>query len=424
MIEIIAITIQFFILHLFFSTPLNTHNYKKLKLQLPLNYFDIIFCNVIFHFLFFLLISFFKINLLIYFITIISLSVVNNFVLLKKKLLQSIDIYIIIFPVICLSIFFAIAHHSILGWDGLAHWFWKVNFFYQNQDMENYKNLPLSQYPHLGSYIWSFFWKNSLLNYEYIGRLFIPYIYVVSLLTICMDIKNKLYGILFIILLLSVSYDIFLFSGYQEYITFAYICFLSKLIFLDKKNYNDKLFSDAVILIGSFCILWIKQECFFYVVFLNFCYVSFVKIKNSEKILFSIILIFLLTLYLLIEKKIKGEVGYQAKLDLTNLEKFKELNLITTYIIAITKHIIIAFFRYPILIFNILILFFIPLQNKNEYRFMLFFFLLNFTFLYTIYSIHPAPLEEMLPNTVDRLLFQISGIGIIFMGRWVNKINN
>jgi len=424
MIEIIAITLQFFIFHLFFSTPLNTLNYKKLNLQLSLNYFDIIFCNIIFHSFILLIISFLKIDLLVYFITILIISLVSNFSWLKKKLFQDINIYTIIFPVICLSIFFEIAHHAVLGWDGSAHWFWKVNFFYQDQDIESYKNLPLSQYPHLGSYLWSFFWKNSLLNYEYMGRLFIPYIYVVSLFAICMDIKNRLYGILFIILLLSASYDIFLFSGYQEYITFAYICFLSKFIFSDKKNYNDKLFSDTIILIGSFCLLWIKQECFFYVIFLNFCYIFFVKNKNSEKIIFSTILIFLLMLYLLIEKNFKGEVGYQAKLDLSNLEKFKELNLVAIYIIEITKHIMIAFFKYPILILNILLLFFNPLQNKNEYRFILVFFLLNFIFLYGVYSIHPAPLEEMLPNTIDRLLFQISSIGIVFMGRWVNKINN
>ena len=426
MIEIIAITVQFFIFHLFFSTPFNTHNYKKLKLQLSLNYFDVIFCNIIFHSFIFLLISFFKINLLVYFITILTISLITNFSFLKKNILQSINIYIIIFPVVCLSIFFEIAHHAILDWDGLAHWFWKVNFFYQNQDMENYKNLPLSQYPHLGSYIWSFFWKNSLFNYEYIGRLFIPYIYVVSLLTVCMDIKNKLHGILFIILLLSASYDIFLFSGYQEYITFAYICFLSKFIFLDKKNYNDKLFSDAIILIGSFCLLWMKQECFFYVIFLNFCYIFFVKNKNSEKISFSIVLTFFLILYYLIEKNLKGEVGYQVRFDLSNLEKFKEINLVATYIIEITKHIMIAFFKYPILVLNILLILFttFPKQNIKEYYFILFFFLLNFIFLYAIYFIHPSTLEEMLPNTVDRLLFQISSIGIVFMGRWVNKISN
>ena len=365
MIEIFAIILQFFILHLFFSTPFNLNNYKKLNLQLSLNYFDVIFCNIVIQIFILLIISFLNINLLVYFLLILTISLVTNFNFLKKNLRQSINIYTIIFPVICLSIFFEIAHHAILDWDGLVHWFWKVNNFYQNQDIGNIKNLPLPQYPHLGSYLWSFFWKNSLFDYEYIGRLFIPYIYVVSLFTVCADIKNRLFGILFIILLVSASYDIFLFSGYQEYITFAYICFLAKFTFLEKKNYYDKVFSYALILIGSFCLLWVKQECFFYVIFFNFCFVFFTKNKKSEKIYFTITIFFLIILYLLIEKKLKGDIGYQVKFDLSNLKKFIEIKLIAVYIIEITRHIIIAFFKYPIIIFNIILLFFTTFLLKK-----------------------------------------------------------
>ena len=150
------------------------------------------------------------------------------------------------------------------------------------------------------------------------------------------------------------------------------------------------------------------------------------KNKNLEKIYFTIIFFFLIILYLLIEKYLKGNIEYQVKFDLSNLKKFKEIELIAIYIIEITKHIIIAFFKYQIFIINIFILFFINLkiQKNNGYRFILFFFLLNFIFLYIIYFIHPSTLEEMLPNTVDRLLFQVSSIGIVFMGRWVNKISN
>ena len=168
MIEIFAITFQFFILHLFFSTPFNLNNYKKLNLQLSLNYFDIIFCNIILQIFIVLIISFLKINLFFYFLMVLIISLITNFSFLRKKLFQSVNIYTIIFPIVCLSIFFEIAHHAILDWDGLEHWFWKVNSFYQNQGIENIKNLPLPQYPHLGSYLWSFFWKNSLFNYEYI----------------------------------------------------------------------------------------------------------------------------------------------------------------------------------------------------------------------------------------------------------------
>jgi hypothetical protein len=373
-----------------------------------------------------LIISFLNINLFAYFLIILSISLIANISILGKNIANTINIYKILFPIICLSIFFEIAYNAKLEWDGLAHWFWKVNNFYQNQDISNIKNLPLSQYPHLGSFVWSFFWKNSISSYEYIGRLFVPYIYIVSLFAVCTDIKNKLFGVIFILTIISSSYDIFLFGGYQEYITFAYICFITKLIFLDKNNYIDKLFSYALILIGSVCLLWIKQECLFYVIFLNFCFINFIN-KRSEKIIYFLILFFSIVISIMIEKNIKGTVQFQTQFNISNLEKFKDIGLITKYIIEITKHIIIAFFKYPILILNIFVFLFcfdMQKQSKKKFQFMLFFFLLNFTFLYIIYFLHPAPLSEMLPNTLDRLLFQISSIGVVFMGRWTNEIKN
>jgi hypothetical protein len=426
MIEIITIIIQFFTLHLFFSTPFNLVNYKKLNLKFSLNYFDIIFCNIILHIFILLIISFLNINLLGYFLIILFISLITNISLVLKNLTTALNIYKILFPIICLSIFFEISYNAKLEWDGLAHWFWKVNNFYQNQDISNVKNLPLSQYPHLGSFVWSFFWKNSISNYEYIGRLFIPYIYIVSLFAICSDIKNKLFGLLFILIIISSSYDIFLFGGYQEYITFAYICFLTKLIFIYKNNYNDKLFSYALILIGSISLLWVKQECLFYVIFFNLCFINYIS-KRSEKIVYFLILFFSVILSILIEKNIKGTVQFQTQFNFLNLEKFKELNLLYIYIIEITKHIIISFLKYPILILNLLIFLFylrIKKQSKKEFQFILFFFLLNFIFLYAIYFLHPAPLAEMLPNTLDRLIFQISSVGIVFMCKWTNEIRS
>ena len=145
--------------------------------------------------------------------------------------------------------------------------------------------------------------------------------------------------------------------------------------------------------------------------------------KKLEKFYYFIALIFIIILYFFIEKNIKGSIEYQTKINLSNLEKFKELNLIMIYISQITKHVLIAFFKYPILIFNLIILSitFFKDQNRNNYKFLLLFFSLNLFFLYTIYFLHPASLDEMLPNTVDRILFQISSSGIIFMGKWVNK---
>jgi hypothetical protein len=161
-------------------------------------------------------------------------------------------------------------------------------------------------------------------------------------------------------------------------------------------------------------------------VIFNLCFVNYIS-KKSEKIIYFLILFFSVIVSILIEKNIKGTVQFQTQFNFLNLEKFKETGLIYMYITEITKHIIISFLKYPILILNLLVFFFylkIKKQSKKEFQFILFFFLLNFIFLYAIYFLHPAPLAEMLPNTLDRLIFQISSIGIVFMSKWTNNIRN
>ena len=85
MTEIFLIFLQFLILHLFFSTPLNIENYKNLNFNFSFNYFDIIFFNIVIHLFILLILSFLKINLLAYFTLILIISLITNFNLLKKK---------------------------------------------------------------------------------------------------------------------------------------------------------------------------------------------------------------------------------------------------------------------------------------------------------------------------------------------------
>ena len=45
-------------------------------------------------------------------------------------------------------------------------------------NFSNLSNVPgVVAYPHLGTYGWGLLWKNSLVDYEYTGRIFYIYIY-------------------------------------------------------------------------------------------------------------------------------------------------------------------------------------------------------------------------------------------------------
>ena len=51
------------------------------------------------------------------------------------------------------------ANELEFGWDAKFFWFLKTINFYQNNDLLSLSKLPATDYPHLGVYIWSFFWK-------------------------------------------------------------------------------------------------------------------------------------------------------------------------------------------------------------------------------------------------------------------------
>ena len=85
-------------------------------------------------------------------------------------------------------------------------------------------------YPHLGTLVWGFFWKNSFLQYEYLGRLIYIYIYLLSLFSICELISNQnKIKIILLSLILIISFDEFLFRGYQEVLLFSLFIFISKI---------------------------------------------------------------------------------------------------------------------------------------------------------------------------------------------------
>ena len=80
-----------------------------------------------------------------------------------------------------------------MEYDALAHWIYKVKVFYQGGTVSNLKGLTYDYYPHLGSYLWAFFWKNILIKNEYLGRLFFLYIFLISIFFYKIKIKWKVF---------------------------------------------------------------------------------------------------------------------------------------------------------------------------------------------------------------------------------------
>jgi hypothetical protein len=134
-----------------------------------------------------------------------------------------------IFLITLISVSFYLAYNLKLGWDAIAHWFWKTQVFFQNGSISDFSGIPYSYYPHLGAYIWAIFWKFSILKIEYLGRLYFVLIYLVSLFSIIDSIKSK-YKYLFFILLPFLVFDPFAMSGYQELMIFSFALSISRVL--------------------------------------------------------------------------------------------------------------------------------------------------------------------------------------------------
>ena len=423
MIEILNICLSIISLSIILNFPLNYFFFEKKFNDLNLTYTDsllinsILICNLLF------ITSFFSINFNYLFTFFIITSIIlilrnlkNYFLLLKKKYA-----ILLIFLIIIFSMSIRIAHNGYLEWDGLSHWLIKAKVFFEGGSYEDLKNVPFNYYPHLGSYIWAFFWDNSLLKYEYSGRIFYIFIFLLTIFSIISKFSHKLNTIeqlIIAIVITCILTNFYLFGGYQEYLLFfSLFCFSYFFLHLNQNYYlyQKNLLPEFVIILILNITLWTKQEGFFYSIILSMIFLFY----SGRNLIFKSIyfFLFLLTLSLFIYIKIYYFEAVNFNEKIINEELIKNLNIkyLIYKILLISKYILISFFKYPIWILIISSLF---LLKKNTYFFEknTFFIpsvIVLFCFIFAIFLQTSQNLEFLIPITLNRLVFAISGLFII-----------
>ena len=162
MIEIpnIILTVIVFLILSFFS---NFLFYSSVKKQNNLDIIDIsgknfiIFLNII------LISSIFNPNKEILFFLCLFISILSLYFFLKEigKFKNKILYAFLFFFVFVLAI--DISNNFGYTWDTKKYYLHKATAFYQNFFIDDF--VKKTEYPHFGPYIWSFFWKNNLLNF-------------------------------------------------------------------------------------------------------------------------------------------------------------------------------------------------------------------------------------------------------------------
>ncbi len=364
----------------------------------------------------FLISSFFEINFSIFFYFLLLLPLVNIFFFSKVNLnTHHIVLFLFIF-ILSLSISSAL----VLEWDAASIWIYRVkNFFYGNSFF-NLSEIPgVLSYPHLGTYVWSFFWYNSFFDAEYTGRIFYIFSYSLSILILINLTKNDfLKKLILALILITTSLDYYLLSGYQEYLVFSYLIF----IFYFYEKYLKYLNVIFLIPVGLFinAIIWIKNEATFFVLFF-FLFVFFQHYINKLRVRYELIILFFIFIisvsikyyffYNFFDVINSGWHGYK----INNYSNFIQLNYFFDRSFSIILSIIIALVKCKIyLVFFLVIVFLHNKKNNNYIKPFLFFLIINIILIFLIYYFANDPdWKHYMATTVDRLLFQTSGIFLI-----------
>ena len=432
MIELVGIVLSLLTFFIFSIFPLTVNFSDQYLLKYKFYKYDFLLINLLINFVLLLLLSFTKINLSYYFIFLVFLSLSFNLVLFfkdKTYFLKFKEINFLYFILLNLIIFVFIAKDPTLSWDGQKNWFYKSqSFFYNYNFFDLNKILGVDYYPHLGPYLWGFFWKNSLLNYEYSGRFIYVFIFLLSIFSICdlLNVKKNIKALIITIVLL-VSFDNFLFKGYQEVLVF------SLLIFASKNIYNYILYQKKINLIFCFVCLnllpWIKNEGYLFLII--FIISQFLIIKKFPKKIEIISLIFLSILLLLFKKFL---FLYYLDINLThggNINLTITINDFINYIKSIVTGFIIAVFKYKIWIFIFFSMFYFSMNkkiNKKDDQFLNFLKINMLLYLFLILGIyfsvtdHIYGIQWWVDNSLDRILFQVSGIFLIYVVLAVNYL--
>ena len=431
MIEILSIFLTLITFLIFSNFPLNFYLIKK-SLYTKILYSESILINIIINCNLLLLLSFFFIDLnLIFLIYLVGMLISSLyyfkdfFKLIKKNLVLN-----IFFLSIFYSISLLITKNAYLEWDGLAHWFSKASVFYQGGHYGDLVGLTFDYYPHLGSYLWAFFWKNSFIQIEYLGRLFFIFIFLISIFSLNTKLNNKystFEKLFFIFLIIHISTNIFLFGGYQEYLLFfIFFCFSNFFVkfFLSQNKYNSNYYPEILLLLTTNTIIWVKQEGFFYFIILNILFVIHAKRNLFNKFIFLISSLVLMFIFFYIKNLYFESVRFND--DIINDETFKNLNLsyLLIKISIITKYFFITFFKYPIWLLIIISIFYLTIKSNffEKYKFVLTYLILTFSFVYMIFLNTTDDLVWLVPLTLNRIVFAISGFLIFLCIDFLNKI--
>jgi len=432
--EILYIFLQIFFFLIFFLFPLNKNLLEKYFNNKNISIYDVYIFNFLIYSFIFLLISFIKIKIDILFYSIIiikTLFVIYNYKKYLRYFTNNNDKKYFLFFIFCLfAISLQIASDPKLGWDGIAHWYYKASNYFQNGTYQDLKNLPLAYYPHLGPYIWNIFWSINPTRLEYFGRIFYVFIFVITIFSASEKLSKEIFfntKLFITFILLVLAFDRFLISGYQEYFLF-YLFYSFALIFNFKNEKKTKcILIVPFLFLSSYLMFWVKQEGLFYIVILTIIFSFFYPKSNILKLSYITLMVVIAFASIKLKSYYHGNFSLNEPILNSELLKYLDYKIFINTFYLISLEIIKAIIKYPVWIIIILFLILRLVENKKLISKENIFFIIYIGLVYCIYFQTTMDIKELMPLTLDRVIFHGSGFFLIFIVKYLNdkllKIN-
>ena len=356
---------------------------------------------------------------------VISLIVISLILILKEKekLKISLDFknFLIFIYIFIISI--VLTYDLQLGWDAKFFWFLKTINFYQDNSLLNLEKLPATDYPHLGSYIWSFFWRFPFDSYEYLGRIFYVFLYILSIFYFCEIFNsNENYKLILSSLIILTTFDIELFNGNQEIIIFSLILVAAKLSYELVAQKIKNPMSHLIFLLLSFnAALWIKNEGLFLLGFILFITLFFGNLNLRQKKFVVSISVFLIATRFMILYFLNSELESFEFEKTFNYSFFENLTL---NLKTILFYSFVYSLSLPVIISSLLILLLnIYLFKIDKIQlFIIFYLILNVLFIFAAFMLSMENVEWQVRVGLKRVMFESSGFYLLTIVYLFNKV--
>lgn len=313
-----------------------------------------------------------------------------------------------------------VVYDPSISWEAQTIWMEKTIPLVFDQNLTSLKNSPAPELPILFPIIWSFFWKFFDIQYEYTGRIFLIFFYLISLFLYADLFKTNIVKKLIILLIIIfITFRIEGFQGDLEVFIFSIILMSMRSLYLAifEKDYSMINIINFILLINL--LIWSSNEGMFYAGFLTFVFMVIKDLDKTNKMIILTSYLFLLILKLSIF--IYYDFGINLNSDDYAIENISK-NLNVSNLILISKYLFFNILRNElILISSIFILIEFQYFKKNK-EFDKYLIPLIVIFIYMFFLFNEETLEGILKHKMIPLLYFSSALLTLPIVNVINSI--